>query len=178
MSNFVISALLGDPLTIYGDGSQSRSFCYVDDLIEGLVRMMGTPQTVTGPLNLGNPGEFSIAELADLVVELTGTSSPVEKLPLPADDPVRRQPDITLAKKILDWQPTVQLREGLQRTIDYFQNSESAFMSLITSSAMVIFSSLPDWRAATTSCAAAMPPNVSFSSASVLRCRNTEGWHG
>ena len=129
VSNFVMSALLGEPLTIYGDGSQSRSFCYVDDLIEGLVRMMGTPHTVTGPVNLGNPGEFTIAELADLVVELTGTSSPIEQPPLPADDPVRRRPDITLAKKVLDWQPTVQLREGLLRTIEYFQSSDSAFMA-------------------------------------------------
>jgi UDP-glucuronate decarboxylase len=129
VSNFVISALLGEPLTIYGDGSQSRSFCYVDDLIEGLVRMMGTPHTVTGPVNLGNPGEFTIAELADLVIELTGTSSSIEQLPLPADDPVRRRPDITLAKKVLGWQPTVQLREGLLRTIEYFQSSDSAFMA-------------------------------------------------
>jgi UDP-glucuronate decarboxylase len=91
--------------------------------------MMGTPHAVTGPVNLGNPGEFTIEELADLVIELTGTASPVERLPLPADDPVRRQPDITLAKKILGWQPTVELREGLLRTIDYFRRSDSAFMA-------------------------------------------------
>jgi len=129
VSNFVMSALLGEPLTIYGDGSQSRSFCYVDDLVEGLLRMMGTQHAVTGPINLGNPGEFTIAELADLVIELTGTSSPIERLPLPADDPVRRRPDITLAKKVVGWQPTVQLREGLLRTIDYFRSSDSAFMA-------------------------------------------------
>jgi UDP-glucuronate decarboxylase len=91
--------------------------------------MMDTPHAVTGPVNLGNPGEFTIAELADLVIELTGTTSPVEQLPLPADDPVRRRPDITLAKKILDWQPTVDLEEGLLRTIDYFRSSDSAFMA-------------------------------------------------
>jgi UDP-glucuronate decarboxylase len=129
VSNFVMSALHGEPLTIYGDGTQTRSFCYVDDLVDGLVQMMGTPHAVTGPVNLGNPGEFTIEELADLVIELTGTASPVERLPLPADDPVRRQPDITLAKKILGWQPTVELREGLLRTIDYFRSSESAFMA-------------------------------------------------
>ena len=129
VSNFVMAALLGEPLTIYGDGTQTRSFCYVDDLVEGLLRMMGTPHDVTGPVNLGNPGEFTIAELADLVIELTGTSSPVERLPLPADDPVRRRPDITLAKKVLGWQPTVQLRAGLLRTIDYFRSSDSAFMA-------------------------------------------------
>ena len=135
VSNFVMSALRGEPLTIYGDGSQTRSFCYVDDLIEGLVRMMGTPHSVTGPVNIGNPGEFTIAELADLVTELTGSSSPVERLPLPADDPVRRQPDISLAKETLGWQPTVQLREGLMRTIDYFRNSESVAMAPVTASA-------------------------------------------
>jgi UDP-glucuronate decarboxylase len=100
-----------------------------DDLVEGLLRMMGTQHAVTGPVNLGNPGEFTIAELADLVIELTGTSSPVERLPLPADDPVRRQPDITLAKTVLGWQPTIQLREGLLRTIDYFRSSDSTFMA-------------------------------------------------
>jgi UDP-glucuronate decarboxylase len=129
VSNFVMSALHGEPLTIYGDGTQTRSFCYVDDLVDGLVQMMGTPHAVTGPVNLGNPGEFTIEELADLVIELTGTASPVERLPLPADDPVRRQPDITLAEKILGWQPTVELREGLLRTIDYFRRSDSAFMA-------------------------------------------------
>jgi len=129
VSNFVTSALRGDPLTIYGDGTQTRSFCYVDDLVDGLLQMMATPHAVTGPVNLGNPGEFTIAELADLVVELTGTSSPVERLPLPADDPVRRQPDITLAKQVLGWEPKVQLREGLLRTIDYFRSTDSASMA-------------------------------------------------
>jgi UDP-glucuronate decarboxylase len=135
VSNFVMSALRGEPLTIYGDGSQTRSFCYVDDLVEGLVRMTGTPHTVTGPVNLGNPGEFTIAELANLVIELTGSSSSVERMPLPADDPVRRQPDITLAKNTLGWQPTVQLREGLMRTIDYFRNSASGVVAPVAASA-------------------------------------------
>jgi UDP-glucuronate decarboxylase len=121
-----MSALRGEPLTIYGDGAQTRSFCYVDDLVDGLLRMMDTPHEITGPVNLGNPGEFTIAELADLVVELSGCSSAVERLPLPADDPVRRRPDITLAKKTLGWEPSVQLREGLLRTIDYFRSSDSA----------------------------------------------------
>ncbi len=129
VSNFVMSALRGEPLTIYGDGTHTRSFCYVNDLVEGLLRMMASPHAVTGPVNLGNPGEFTIAELADLVVELTGTSSPVERLPLPADDPVRRQPDITLAKQVLGWQPKMQLREGLLRTIDYFRSTDSASMA-------------------------------------------------
>ena len=129
VSNFVTSALRGEPLTIYGDGAQTRSLCYVNDIVDGLLRMMGTPHNVTGPVNLGNPGEFTIAELADVVIELTGTTSPVEQLPLPADDPVRRRPDITLAKKVLGWQPTVQLREGLLRTIDYFRTSDSTLMA-------------------------------------------------
>jgi UDP-glucuronate decarboxylase len=129
VSNFVTSALRGEPLTIHGDGTQTRSFCYISDLVDGLLRMMDTPHAVTGPVNLGNPSEFTIAELADLVIELTGTTSPVEQLPLPADDPVRRRPDITLAKKILGWQPTVDLEEGLLRTIDYFRSSDGAFMA-------------------------------------------------
>jgi UDP-glucuronate decarboxylase len=129
VSNFVTSALRGEPLTIHGDGTQTRSFCYISDLVDGLLRMMDTPHAVTGPVNLGNPSEFTIAELADLVIELTGTTSPVEQLPLPADDPVRRRPDITLARKILGWQPTVDLEEGLLRTIDYFRSSDGAFMA-------------------------------------------------
>jgi len=129
VSNFVMSALRGQALTVYGDGMQTRSFCYVNDLVGGLVQMMATPHTVTGPVNLGNPGECTIAELADLVIELTGTSSPIERLPLPDDDPVRRRPDISLAKEVLGWEPTVQLREGLLRTIDYFRSSESAVVA-------------------------------------------------
>jgi UDP-glucuronate decarboxylase len=125
----VTSALRGEPLTIHGDGTQTRSFCYISDLVDGLLQMMDTPHAVTGPVNLGNPSEFTIAELADLVIELTGTTSPVEQLPLPADDPVRRRPDITLAKKILGWQPTVELEEGLLRTIDYFRSSDSTLMA-------------------------------------------------
>jgi UDP-glucuronate decarboxylase len=129
VSNFVMSALRGQALTVYGDGMQTRSFCYVNDLVGGLVQMMATPHTVTGPVNLGNPGECTIAGLADLVIELTGTSSPIERLPLPDDDPVRRRPDISLAKEVLGWEPTVQLREGLLRTIDYFRSSESAVVA-------------------------------------------------
>ena len=121
VSNFVTSALDGRPLTLYGDGSQTRSFCYVDDLIDALMRLMATPPEVTGPVNIGNPGEFTIAELADLVLELTGSTSEVEVRPLPQDDPTRRRPDITLAKQVLDWEPTLPLREGLVRTIEHFK---------------------------------------------------------
>ena len=120
VSNFVVQALCGDPLTIYGDGEQTRSFCYVDDLIEGIVRLMETPDSVTGPINLGNPGEFTVGELARRVLDLTGSRSKVRHLPLPEDDPVRRQPDITLARKTLDWEPRTPLSEGLPRTIEYF----------------------------------------------------------
>jgi UDP-glucuronate decarboxylase len=121
VSNFVVSALTGRPLTIYGDGSQTRSFQYIDDLIRALVTMMATDHEVTGPINLGNPGEFTIAELAALVLEQTGSDSSIEYLPLPQDDPIRRQPDISRAKAILGWEPTVPLADGLARTIDYFR---------------------------------------------------------
>ena len=120
VSNFIVQALLGEPLTLYGDGSQTRSFCYVDDLIEGMVRLMNTPDTVTGPVNLGNPEEFTVAELARLVLALTGSKSPLRHLPLPPDDPVRRRPDIERARRTLDWAPRTPLDEGLSRTIEYF----------------------------------------------------------
>ena len=121
VSNFVVSALGGEPLTVYGDGSQTRSFCYVDDIVDGLLAMMSSPRDVTGPINLGNPGEFTIRELADLVVELSGSSSTLDRRPLPVDDPTRRQPDITRAGESLGWAPTVALREGLERTIEHFR---------------------------------------------------------
>ncbi len=120
VSNFIVQALRGEPLTVYGDGSQTRSFCYVDDLIEGLVRLMNQDQTV-GPLNLGNPGEFSMRRLAELTLELVGGRAKIVHQPLPADDPKQRCPDITLARRYLDWQPTIPLAEGLQRTIAYFK---------------------------------------------------------
>ena len=120
VSNFIVQALKGAPLTIFGDGSQTRSFCYVNDLIEGIVRLMSSVAELTGPVNLGNPVEFTIAELAELVLELTGTSSRIKHLPLPQDDPRQRKPDITLATRELDWQPKMQLREGLMQTIAYF----------------------------------------------------------
>ncbi len=126
VSNFVVSALTGKPITMYGDGSQTRSFCYVVDLINGLVAMMDSDVSVTGPINLGNPGEFTIAELADLVLELTGADVPVERHPLPADDPTRRQPDITRARTFLGWEPTVALREGLVQTIEHFRHTLNA----------------------------------------------------
>ncbi len=122
VSNFIVQALNGEPITIYGDGSQTRSFCYVDDMIEGFVRLMeSAPEGFTGPVNMGNPGEFSIRELADIVVAKTGSSSPIIQRDLPFDDPVRRRPDITLAKSTLGWEPTVTLDQGLDKTIAYFQ---------------------------------------------------------
>jgi len=123
ISNFVVSALKESPLTIYGEGQQTRSFCYVDDLINGLIAMMQSEDEVIGPINLGNPGEFTIAQLADLVIKHTGTKAGITHMPLPQDDPVRRQPDITRAMNILNWKPTVQLAEGLERTVDYFRST-------------------------------------------------------
>ena len=123
VSNFVVSALEGEPLTVYGEGQQTRSFCYIDDLVDGLVLMMDSKDDVTGPINLGNPGEFTIAQLAQLVLEQTTSASTLVHLPLPQDDPVRRQPDISRARAILGWNPTVPLAEGLARTIDYFRST-------------------------------------------------------
>ncbi|WP_137388134.1 UDP-glucuronic acid decarboxylase family protein [Rhodoligotrophos defluvii] len=121
VSNFIIQALTNQPITIFGDGEQTRSFCYVDDLVEGMIRMMDrTPDRVTGPVNLGNPGEFTIRALAEAVLELTGSRSKIVQQPLPVDDPRQRRPDITLAKQLLDWEPTIALREGLAKTIEYF----------------------------------------------------------
>jgi UDP-glucuronate decarboxylase len=120
VSNFIVQALKGEDLTIYGDGTQTRSFCYVDDLIEGFVRLMNQTETV-GPVNIGNPGEFTMLELAQEVLRLTGSKSKIVHKPLPADDPKQRRPDITLAKKHLKWEPTIPLAEGLQRTIAYFK---------------------------------------------------------
>ena len=120
VSNFIVQALLNRPITVYGDGSQTRSFCYVDDLIEGLLRLMATEDSVTGPINLGNPAEFTILELARKVIDKTGSRSRIEFRPLPENDPVRRQPDIGRARELLGWEPTVPLDEGLVRTIAYF----------------------------------------------------------
>lgn len=123
VSNFIVQALRGEDITIYGDGSQTRSFCYVDDLIEGFVRLMASPADFTGPVNIGNPNEFTIRQLAELTVEMVGSGSKVVYQPLPQDDPRQRCPDITLAKARLDWQPTVELREGLAQTIAYFRKT-------------------------------------------------------
>jgi UDP-glucuronate decarboxylase len=122
VSNFIIQALNGEPITIYGDGSQTRSFCYVDELVDGLIRLMSTPDDFTGPVNLGNPVEFTIKELAEMVIDLTGSKSQLTFQPLPSDDPTRRQPDIAKAKDALDWEPKVPLVEGLSKTIEYFQS--------------------------------------------------------
>ncbi|ENZ81867.1 MULTISPECIES: UDP-glucuronic acid decarboxylase family protein [Caulobacter] len=120
VSNFIVQALKGEDITLYGDGNQTRSFCYVDDLVDGLIRLMNTGDEVTGPINLGNPVEFTMKQLADLVLELTGSRSAVVHRPLPSDDPRQRQPDITLAKQLLDWTPTAPLKVGLMKTIEYF----------------------------------------------------------
>ena len=122
VSNFIIQALKGEPITIFGDGSQTRAFCYVDDLVEGFLRMMATADEVTGPINLGNPGEFSILELAEKVVALTGSKAELVFMPLPQDDPKQRRPDITQAQSLLGWQPTVALDQGLEKTIAYFDS--------------------------------------------------------
>ncbi|MBS0615395.1 MAG: SDR family oxidoreductase [Verrucomicrobia bacterium] len=121
VSNFIVQALRGDPITIYGDGTQTRSFCYVDDLVEAIVRFMALPDDFPGPMNLGNPGEFQMKELADLVLKLTGSSSKIVFKPLPQDDPKQRRPDISLAKQKLGWTPKVSLEEGLKETIRYFE---------------------------------------------------------
>ncbi|WP_120716530.1 UDP-glucuronic acid decarboxylase family protein [Tsuneonella amylolytica] len=122
VSNFIIQALRGDDITIYGDGSQTRSFCYVDDLVDGLIRLMNSPAGITGPINLGNPVEFTIRQLAEIVIEMTGARSKLIEHPLPSDDPMQRRPDISLARDKLDWQPHIALRDGLEKTVSYFRN--------------------------------------------------------
>jgi UDP-glucuronate decarboxylase len=122
VSNFVVQALRNEPLQLYGDGRQTRSFCYVEDLVDGLMRLMGSRDTLTGPVNLGNPGEVTMRQLAELVLELTGSRSPIEHAPLPPDDPRQRQPDISLAGKSLGWKPVTSLRAGLEKTIAYFDD--------------------------------------------------------
>jgi len=121
VSNFIRQALAGEPITIFGDGSQTRSFCYRDDLCEGIIRLMNADDDLSDPINIGNPGEYSIKQLAEMTIELVGSKSELVYRPLPADDPTRRQPDIALAKKHLSWEPTIPLREGLQKTIDWFK---------------------------------------------------------
>jgi UDP-glucuronate decarboxylase len=121
VSNFIVQALAGEPITIYGEGRQTRSFCYVDDLIDGFLKLMDTPDDFTGPVNLGNPNEFTIRQLAEQVIELTGSKSRLEFKPLPSDDPLQRQPDISLAKEKLGWMPSIRLEQGLVKTIDYFR---------------------------------------------------------
>ena len=121
VSNFIIQALRDEPITIYGDGNQTRSFCYVDDLIEGIIKLMATSESVTGPINLGNPNEFSMLELANLVIELTGSKSDIIFQKLPEDDPKQRQPSISLAKAELKWEPKIELKDGLKKTIEYFK---------------------------------------------------------
>lgn len=122
VSNFVVQALKGEPITVFGKGQQTRSFCYVDDLIEGALRLMATPTDVTGPINIGNPSEFTILELAQTTIRMTGSKSKLVFMPLPKDDPQQRQPNIEKATQLLGWKPTVALEQGLKRTIEYFDN--------------------------------------------------------
>lgn len=122
VSNFIVQALKGEPITVFGDGGQTRSFCYVDDLIDAFIRLMNTADEFTGPVNLGNPCEFTILQLAEQIIHMTKSTSVIRHLALPKDDPTQRKPDIALAKKMLDWQPAVSLEQGLERTIDYFRN--------------------------------------------------------
>jgi len=121
VSNFIVQALQGKDITIYGDGMQTRSFQYVDDLVEGMIRLMATPDDFTGPVNIGNPGEFTMLELAQMIIQKTGSKSKIVHMPLPADDPMQRRPDISLAKKVLDWKPKIALDEGLDKSIAYFK---------------------------------------------------------
>jgi UDP-glucuronate decarboxylase len=125
VSNFIVHALLDEPITVYGQGRQTRSFCYVSDLIDGLVRLMGTPPAFAGPVNLGNPSECTISELAQTIIDLTGSGSPIRHAPLPSDDPCRRRPDTRLAETELGWTPSVALRAGLMRTVEYFERKLS-----------------------------------------------------
>jgi UDP-glucuronate decarboxylase len=122
VSNFIMQALKNEPITLYGDGSQTRSFCYVDDLVAGLISLMDTGPEITGPINIGNPNEFTVRELAEQVIRLTDATSEIVEAPLPQDDPKQRQPDISKAKRHLGWEPAVQLEQGLVKTIDYFRN--------------------------------------------------------
>jgi len=122
VSNFIVQALLGQPITIYGTGEQTRSFCFVDDLIDGFVRFMDSESSLTGPINFGNPSEFSMLELASLIIEMTNSTSIIEYRPLPFDDPAKRRPDITKAKSLLDWEPRISVRQGLESTIAYFED--------------------------------------------------------
>jgi len=138
VSNFIMQALQGRPITIYGDGSQTRSFCYVDDLIEGFIRLMATEPSVTGPVNLGNPTEFTIHQLAQVIMDVVGNKVPIIELPLPQDDPRQRQPDITLARKLMGWEPTVRLRQGIEATVAYFDG--------LLSSASPVERTQPDLR--------------------------------
>ena len=122
VSNFIVQALKNEPITIYGQGDQTRSFCYVDDLIDGFIRLMNSPDSLTGPVNLGNPSEFTIKQLAETVIKMTGSASNLVYMPLPADDPKQRQPDITLAREQLGWEPHIPLEQGLINTIRYFDD--------------------------------------------------------
>jgi UDP-glucuronate decarboxylase len=121
VSNFILQALRKQDITVFGDGSQTRSFCFMDDLVEGMIRMMNAPDDFSGPVNIGNPNEFSILELSEKVIALTGSKSKIIHRPLPEDDPLQRRPDITLARDRLGWEPQIQLEDGLKRTIDYFK---------------------------------------------------------
>jgi UDP-glucuronate decarboxylase len=137
VSNFIVQALRGDAITLYGDGTQTRSFCYVEDLVDGLIKLMESPETVTGPINLGNPSEITIRTLAETVVEMTGSKSKIEYRPLPTDDPRQRKPDISRAQNFLNWRPSTPLQEGLAKTIEYFERKLSADAADVSRNAML-----------------------------------------
>jgi UDP-glucuronate decarboxylase len=139
VSNFIVQALLGRDITVYGEGLQTRSFCYVDDLVDGLTRLMDTPPDITGPVNLGNPAEFTITELAQMLISLVGSRSKIVHRALPENDPKQRQPDISLAQELLGWEPRVAFKEGLMRTIKYFEEllSDEALRAQLAKEAMV-----------------------------------------
>jgi UDP-glucuronate decarboxylase len=137
VSNFIVQALRGDAITLYGDGTQTRSFCYVEDLVDGLIKLMESPETVTGPINLGNPSEITIRTLAETIVEMTGSKSKIEYRPLPTDDPRQRKPDISRAQNFLNWRPSTPLQEGLAKTIEYFERKLSADAADVSRNAML-----------------------------------------
>ncbi|MFL6678616.1 MAG: GDP-mannose 4,6-dehydratase, partial [Burkholderiaceae bacterium] len=148
VSNFIVQALKGEPITLYGDGQQTRSFCYVDDLIEGMMRLMDSDKAITGPINVGNPVEFTMRELAELVVQITGSKSPITFRPLPTDDPKQRRPDISQAQAKLGWEPKVALADGLKETIAYFRRTLDFTADLAPTTVLPAMPPIPNIAAA------------------------------
>jgi UDP-glucuronate decarboxylase len=148
VSNFIVQALKGEPITLYGDGLQTRSFCYVDDLIEGMLRLMDSDKSITGPINIGNPVEFTMRELAEQVVQITGSKSPIAFRPLPTDDPKQRRPDISQAQAKLGWEPKVALADGLKETVDYFRRTLDFTADLAPTTVLPAMPPIPNIAAA------------------------------